>query len=248
MKLPWIKFFPSDWLSDEALRGCSPSARGLWVDMVCLMAKSKKHGFLMSGDSPMGAEQLARIFGESLEKTSELMVELAQAGVYSIQNDTIFSRRMVKDESLRKSNRERVFRFRNGVVSPMKHKCNADVMGQKPEASEAILQNNKERAQQVRPTLAQWSDYAKSIGWAGKDVQGAFDHYEANGWKVGGRAPVKNWQAAARNCFRRNQTTQPKGTPQMQKPQIKSSCESAPLYRVMGFSSFYEWQKAGSPS
>jgi hypothetical protein len=105
----------------------------------------------------------------------------------------------------------------------------------------------KERAQQVRPALADWVAYANSIGWVGKDVQGAFDHYEANGWKVGGRAPVKNWQAAARNCFRRNQHTQPKGT-QTMKPQIKSSCESAPLYRVMGFSSYADWQKAGFPS
>lgn len=248
MKLPWIKFFPSDWLSDEALRGCSPSARGLWVDMICLMAKSKKHGFLMSGDSPMGAEQLARIFGESLEKTSELMVELAQAGVYSIQNDTIFSRRMVKDEHLRKSNRERVLRFRNGSLARMKHKCNENVMGQKPEASESIFQIKKEMPQ-LRPTLSQWSDYAKEIGWNGKDVQSAFDYYESNGWKVGGRAAVKNWQAAARNCFRRNQQNQ-KGTQQPMKPKTQptSSCESAPLYRIMGFTSFAEWAKAGSPS
>ena len=101
----------------------------------------------------------------------------------------------------------------------------------------------------MRPTLAQWFEYAKSIGWIGKDVQGAFDHYESNGWKVGGRAPVKDWQAAARNCFRRNQNTQQKGTQTIKpKPQIRSSCESAPLYRIMGFSSFAEWQSAGSPS
>ena len=58
MKLPLLKFYPSDWLSDEALRGCSPAARGLWVDMICLMAKSKKHGYLLAGDKPMGAEHI----------------------------------------------------------------------------------------------------------------------------------------------------------------------------------------------
>lgn len=251
MKLTWLKFYPSDWLSDEALRGCSPAARGLWVDMICLMAKSKKHGYLLAGDKPMGADHIARIFGETLEKTSELLVELAQAGVYSIDQDCIFSRRMVKEERGRKSNRDRLLRWRNGNVTPpvtqMKRPCNENVTDQRLEATEARGQNKRERAQ-VRPTLAQWSDYAKSIGWSGKDVQGAFDHYEANGWKVGGKAPVKNWQAAARNCFRRNQTNQ-KGTTQMQpKPQPKSSCESAPLYRVMGFASFSDWQQAGSPS
>lgn len=218
------------------------------MDMICLMAKSKRHGYLLAGDKPMTAEHLARIFGQSLETTSELLIELAQAGVYSMDNDTIFSRRMSKEERTRKSNRDRQFRKRHGPVTQMSNGCHAFVTGQRLEATEARGQIKRERAQ-VRPTLAQWSDYAKSIGWAGKDVQGAFDHYEANGWKVGGRAPVKNWQAAARNCFRRNQRTQPKGTQTMQpKPQIKSSCESAPLYRIMGFASFSEWQKAGSPS
>jgi hypothetical protein len=216
--------------------------------MICLMAKSKRHGYLMAGDSPMGAEHIARIFGESLETTSGLLVELAQAGVYSVEEDCIFSRRMVKDERGRKSNRDRVLKFRNGNVMPMKQECNANVMGQKLEARGQKLDIKKEKAQ-VRPTLSQWSDYAKSIGWTGKDVQGAFDHYESNGWKVGGRAPVKDWQAAARNCFRRNQTTNQKGNHTMQpKPQPKSSCESAPLYRRMGFTSFYDWEKAGCPS
>lgn len=30
-----------------------------------------------------------------------------------------------------------------------------------------------------------------------------FDHFESNGWKVGGRAPMKDWRAAARNWMRR---------------------------------------------
>jgi len=33
-----------------------------------------------------------------------------------------------------------------------------------------------------------------------------FDYFESNGWKVGGRAPMKNWQAAARNWCRRSKT------------------------------------------
>lgn len=30
-----------------------------------------------------------------------------------------------------------------------------------------------------------------------------FDHFTSNGWKVGGKAPMKDWQAAARNWIRR---------------------------------------------
>jgi hypothetical protein len=212
--------------------------------MICLMAKSKRHGYLLSGDKPMTPEHLSRIFGQSLETTSELLVELAQAGVYSLDENTIFSRRMTKDESGRKSNRERVLRWRNGNVMRMKQKCNGNVMGQKPEARGQKLE--RERAQQVRPTLSQWLDYAKTLGWHGRDVQGAFDHYESVGWKVGGRSPVKDWKAAARNCFRRSGGTQPAVV--QPRPQPVSSCESPPLYRLMGFKSFGDWAKAGSPS
>ena len=246
MKLRWVKWWPDAWLSDESLRGCSPMARALWVDIICLMAKSKRHGYLLSGDSPMNTTQLARIFGESKEITENLLSELSLAQVFSVADGVIFSRRMVKDEKDRTSSRARVYKFRNKDVmvgvTPLLQNCNG--------AEDKRIRGSdiKRERTQERPTLAQWSEYAKSIGWQGKDVQGAFDHYEANGWKVGGKAPVKNWQAAARNCFRRNQNTQ-KGTHTMQpKPQPKSSCESAPLYRRMGFSSYYDWQKAGFPS
>jgi len=123
------------------------------------MAKSKRHGYLMAGDRPMGAEQLARIFGETLEKTSELLIELAQAGVYSLDKDFIFSRRMVKDEYGRKSNRDRVLRFRNGHVMPdvmqMKRGCNANVMGQRLEARGQRLEKRERTL--VRPSLADWT-------------------------------------------------------------------------------------------
>lgn len=31
-----------------------------------------------------------------------------------------------------------------------------------------------------------------------------FDHFEANGWKQGGKTPIKDWRAAARNWIRRS--------------------------------------------
>lgn len=242
MKLPWIKFYASDWLSDEAVRSCSIEARGLWIDMLALMAKSERHGHLLIGGRPANSEQLARIVGLTPQKTTELMDELYAAGVFSFEKDAIISRRMVKDERLRKSDADRQMRFRNGNVTAMSRPCHAPVTGQKPEARSQKL--DRERAQ-VRPTLADWSDYAKEIGWTGKDVQSAFDHYESNGWKVGGRAPVKDWKAAARNCQRRNQTNQ-KGNQPM-KPIVRSQCESLPTYKMMGFKTREAWVEAGCP-
>ena len=241
MKLPWIKFYVNDWLSDEAVRSCSLEARGLWIDMLALMSKSEDHGHLLIGGRPASADQLARIVGISPQKTTELMDELYAAGVFSFSKDVIISRRMVKDERTRKSGSDRQMRFRNANITTLSRSCNKNITGQRQEARDKTLDNT---GTQVRPMRSDWLAYAKEIGWSGGDVEAAFDYYESNGWKVGGKAAVKDWRACARNCQRRNQ--QPKGNQPMKKP-VRSGCESLPSYKLAGFETFAEWSKAGCP-
>jgi hypothetical protein len=243
VKLPWIKFYPGDWLSDEALRSCSVEARGLWVDMLCLMAKSESHGHLLIGGKPARAEQIARIVGLLPQKTMELMDELNASGVFSFDKETIISRRMVKDERVRKSDAIRKMHQRHGDVRPMSRECPENVTGQKLEAQR--LEARKER-EGLRPTHAEWIAFANEIGWRLTDAESAFDYYQSNGWKVGGKASVKDWRACARNCQRRSNQQPMKGTQPMKKP-IKSGCESPPTYKIMGFQTLEAWEKAGCP-
>ena len=243
MKLPWIKFYPGDWLSDEALRSCSVEARGLWVDMLCLMAKSESHGHLLIGGKPARAEQIARIVGLLPQKTMELMDELNASGVFSFDKETIISRRMVKDERVRKSDASRKMHQRHADVRPMSVRCPENVTGQKLEAQR--LETRKER-EGLRPTHAEWIAFANEIGWRLTDAESAFDYYQSNGWKVGGRASVKDWRACARNCQRRSNQQPIKGNQPMKKP-IKSGCESPPTYKIMGFQTLEAWEKAGCP-
>ncbi len=244
MKLPWIKFFVADWLSDEALRSCSVEARGLWADMICLMAKSDRHGYLLIGGKPARGEQLARICGLTPQRTSELMDELHASGVFSFDQETIISRRMVKDEQLRKSDANRKMRMRHGDVQKMSSKCPTESPGQKLEARSQKLDNTRT---QERPIRSDWIGYAKEIGWIGTDVESAFDYYESNGWKVGGKASVKDWRACARNCQRRSNQQPMKGNNQPMKKPIKSGCESPPTYKLAGFNTHSDWVEAGCP-
>ena len=48
MKLPFLKFYVRDRISDQQLRMCSLGARGLWLEMLCLMHDAKRYGFLES--------------------------------------------------------------------------------------------------------------------------------------------------------------------------------------------------------
>ena len=50
--------------------------------------------------------------------------------------------------------------------------------------------------------------YAAKKGLA-MDVAHFHDHYTSNGWKVNGRAPMKDWRAAMRNWARREKAVRP---------------------------------------
>lgn len=102
-KLPFIKFFPRDWLGDDRLRLCSVAARGLWMDMLCLMHSAHRRGYLQTAtEAPLPLDQLARCSGCSSEEVSRLISELLSAGVCDCTEDgMIRSRRMMREESKR---------------------------------------------------------------------------------------------------------------------------------------------------
>lgn len=67
---------------------------------------------------------------------------------------------------------------------------------------------NRESAPRSLPLI---KDYFKEIGSTESEATKFFDHFESNGWKVGGRATMKCWMAAARNWARRSaEFTKPK--------------------------------------
>lgn len=105
MANPWMKFHPQDWRADERLRMCSLSARGLWLEMMCIMHRSEKYGFLLIAGKAPTDTQLAFQVGTTPEQVSQLLAELAAAEVYSATSSgVIYSRRMVRDEKKSKIN------------------------------------------------------------------------------------------------------------------------------------------------
>ena len=94
---PFLKFFHRDWLADSALRMCSRAARGLWIDMLALMADAEEFGVLPFGEAE-APEALSNACGGSPKEIAALLGELARRGVYSIREDgCIYSRRLTRD-------------------------------------------------------------------------------------------------------------------------------------------------------
>lgn len=97
MSDPWLKFYPTDWRSDPALRMCSMAARGLWIEMIALMHEAVPYGHLLvAGRSPTDA-QLAVLVGAPSDQIPELLGELDAAGVFSrTREGVIYSRKMTR--------------------------------------------------------------------------------------------------------------------------------------------------------
>lgn len=99
MSDPWMKFYPTDWRADPALRMCSLGARGLWMEMLCIMHEAEPRGTLRVNGKALNARQMAVLVGSSVEEISPLMAELESCGVFSRdENGVLFSRRMMRDD------------------------------------------------------------------------------------------------------------------------------------------------------
>jgi len=102
MKRPSFQFYPADWLTDAALRMVSIGARGMWIDMLCLMHQGSEYGYLKVNNKVILNANLARMIGATLPEVEGWLDELNSAGVYSIDDSgCIFSRRMIRDEEVR---------------------------------------------------------------------------------------------------------------------------------------------------
>lgn len=108
---PWSKFYWDDYASDPGLRVCSLAAQGLWMRMLCLMAKASPKGELRIGGEPCSVQDLAISAGASDVMVAGLLNELERRGVYSTTRaGVIYSRRMRKDAEISKK------RAKNGKI------------------------------------------------------------------------------------------------------------------------------------
>ncbi len=98
MSQAWLKFYPSDWRADPALRMCSLAARGLWMEMLCLMHEAEDYGSLLINGNEVTDKQLAALCGVPLREVKSHIKELESAGVFSRDDKgTVYSRRMKRD-------------------------------------------------------------------------------------------------------------------------------------------------------
>ena len=92
----WFKFYPNDWQSEPKLRMCSIAARGLWMELLCIMHDAKPYGHLTIAGQIPTEEQLSILVGVPVDELRQLLRQLAENGVFSKKKSgVIYSRKLV---------------------------------------------------------------------------------------------------------------------------------------------------------
>lgn len=99
---PAFMFYVQDWLCESTLKMVSMGARGLWIDVLCLLARSPIKGYLLTPlGHPAGVDWLAKQLGRPVDEIAPLWQELLDAGTpRSDAQGRVYSKRMVADKTL----------------------------------------------------------------------------------------------------------------------------------------------------
>jgi hypothetical protein len=106
----FTRWFWPDWLSDTGVRACSAAARGVWMDMLCMMAEAGKegaYGYLVKNGAPVAPKALSENTRVDPKTLRQLVAELEKNGVFSRDEEgRIYCRRMVREHRISEQNRQ----------------------------------------------------------------------------------------------------------------------------------------------
>lgn len=141
-KLPFIQFYPADYLRDT--RCLSLAARGAWMDVLCALWNSQKRG-----QKTLSLEGWAGEIGKPEAEVSALLLDLESNGIGKFIHATdgkltIISRRMLREERVRKGAANRKQNQRNRLESRVSHTSSHGGVTGIYHTSEVILHKSEE--------------------------------------------------------------------------------------------------------
>lgn len=94
-------FYPQDWMSDSRLRLCSAGARGLWIDIMCLMYLSSERGYLLIDDTVLDEKMLQKTLGYDAQEFDVFFTELIKYKIIKKdEKNRYFCKTMVNAQQL----------------------------------------------------------------------------------------------------------------------------------------------------
>jgi len=102
---PYFPLYVKDFLTDEKLNECSAESTGVYIRLLCIMHKSQTYGVILlkQKDKQTGKQvsdfalKLVKQMPYDAKTIERSLAELLDEGVLSIDGDTLFQKRMVRD-------------------------------------------------------------------------------------------------------------------------------------------------------
>lgn len=219
-ELPYMQFFPADWLRDT--RMMTASAKGVWIDTLADLWSAPERGLRIASE-----REWARLWGVEPERVSDLLEELGKvAGVRREKSGkefrvTIYSRRIIREELERERSRnskraedKKDWAFRNLMVSMVPElfpELSRNVPADFPEDSRKIpgditetrdhivINTHNGRAHEI-PTVEEAKAYAASapVPISEACAVAFHDTQQAAGWITKHGHSIADWRAALR--------------------------------------------------
>jgi len=102
MKRPWMQLYTRDWLDSTELRRCSPLARSVLTDLMCIAHEGVPYGHLTDKIGPLTDEFMSSRCVVPLPTFRKAILELQQAErLHKDDSGVMFIKRMVLDEDVR---------------------------------------------------------------------------------------------------------------------------------------------------
>jgi hypothetical protein len=118
-KLPWLKFYTRDWMSDAALSVVSEAARGVASDLLCIVFDMPERGVFKTNGKPWTIKQIAHSARGVGKRRVRCVKELIAAGVLKRrETGEFYWKRVVNDEMARAMEREKKQKQRQAKPVP----------------------------------------------------------------------------------------------------------------------------------
>lgn len=231
MSLTFTKLFSS--ITDSSIWCEDSDTKVVWVTM---LAMADEFGRVLS--SVPGLAKRANVSVEATRKALDKFlapdpdsrsrfrdpnddgrrIEVTEMG-WRLLNHSFF-RELRNDEDRREQNRLAQQRHRERVSKMSANVSTGQQMSAESAHTEADTEADADQEQSKRgvkskkafqkPSCEECEGYAKEIGMPSDEGRKFFDHFTSNGWKVGGKSPMRDWRAALRTWKGRWEERNPK--------------------------------------
>ena len=129
----------------------------------------------------------------SEEKLQELFNDCFEWKLLRQKKESFLSERLLRD--MERMNERVEILSKSGKIGAEKRWHNKVIINKS--------MKKKENKETIRPSIEKLVEYFIELKSSALEANKFFDYFESNGWKVGGKATMKNWKASVRNWVRR---------------------------------------------